>query len=73
MLAYDLNGYKDILGIWLSESESKHFWMSVFDEVKSRGVEDIFILSMDGVSLRRRFKKYLYRCTNTKMYSSFNT
>lgn len=50
ILGYDLNGHKDILGIWLSESESKNYWMQIFDEIKTRGVEDIFFISMDGVS-----------------------
>lgn len=50
ILGYDIDGHKDILGIWLNESESKHSWMQVFDEIKSRGVEDIFFISMDGVS-----------------------
>lgn len=50
ILGYDLHGKKDILGIWLSESESKNYWMQIFDEIKARGVEDIFFISMDGVS-----------------------
>lgn len=41
---------KDILGIWLNETESKHNWMQIFDELKTRGVEDILFISMDGVS-----------------------
>lgn len=50
ILGYDVNGIKDILGIWLKESESKHNWMQIFDELKNRGVEDILFISMDGVS-----------------------
>lgn len=50
MLGYDIDGRKDILGLWLNETESKHSWMQIFDEIKSRGVEDIFFLSMDEVS-----------------------
>lgn len=50
ILGYDVNGHKDILGLWLNESESKHTWMQIFDEIKQRGVEDIFFISMDGVS-----------------------
>lgn len=50
MLGYDIDRKKDILGLWLNETESKHSWMQIFDEIKSRGVEDIFFLSMDGVS-----------------------
>ena len=50
ILGYDVNGNKDILGLWLNESESKHTWMQIFDELKNRGVEDILFISMDGVS-----------------------
>ena len=50
VLAYTVNGRKDILGLWIGDTESKHFWMQVFDELKSRGVEDLGFLSIDGVS-----------------------
>lgn len=50
ILGYDLNGNKEILGLWLSESESKNYWMQIFDELKARGIEDVFFISMDGVS-----------------------
>lgn len=50
ILAYDVNGIKDILGLWIQETESKHSWMQIFDEIKSRGVEEIGFISMDGVS-----------------------
>lgn len=50
ILGYDLDGQKDILGLWLNESESKHIWMQIFDELKTRGVEDILFICMDGVS-----------------------
>ena len=50
ILGYDIDGEKDILGLWLNESESKHTWMQIFDELKTRGVEDVLFISMDGVS-----------------------
>ena len=50
ILGYDIEGQKDILGLWLNESESKHTWMQIFDELKARGVEDVLFISMDGVS-----------------------
>lgn len=50
ILGYDIYGKKDILGLWMNETESKHVWMQIFDELKNRGVEDILVLSMDGVS-----------------------
>ncbi|WP_026905762.1 IS256 family transposase [Paucisalibacillus globulus] len=50
ILGYTMQGKKDVLGLWLNETESKHKWMQIFDEIKARGVEDIFFISMDGVS-----------------------
>lgn len=50
ILGYDLEGHKEILGLWMDATESKNYWMQVFDEIKARGVEDIFFISMDGVS-----------------------
>ena len=50
ILGYDLTGQKEILGLWLNPTESKNYWMQVFDEIKARGVEDVFFISMDGVS-----------------------
>lgn len=50
ILGYDVNGVKDILGLWIGETEGKHYWMQIFDEIKSRGVEDVLFISMDGVS-----------------------
>ena len=48
ILGYDLDGQKDILGLWLNESESKHTWMQIFDELKTRGVEDVLFICIDG-------------------------
>ena len=50
ILGYDVNGVKDILGLWIGEAEGKHYWMQIFDEIKARGVEDVLFISMDGVS-----------------------
>ena len=50
ILGYDVNGVKDILGVWIGETEGKHYWMQIFDEIKARGVEDVLFIRMDGVS-----------------------
>lgn len=50
ILGYDADGKKDILGLWIGETEGKHYWMQIFDEIKCRGVEDVLFISMDGVS-----------------------
>ena len=49
ILAYDLSGKKDILGLWIDESESTSQWLKIFDEIKTRGVEDVLFISMDGL------------------------
>jgi transposase-like protein len=46
----DLDGKKDVLGIWLGASESSKYWLSVLNGLKSRGVSDILIASVDGLS-----------------------
>lgn len=50
VLGYDADGRKDVLGLWIGESEGKHYWMQIFDEIRARGVEDVLFISMDGVS-----------------------
>lgn len=51
ILGYDLNGRKDILGLWIGpdEYESTSYWLKIFDEIKVRGVEDVAFISMDGL------------------------
>lgn len=48
-LAVDLEGHKDLLGIWVGESEGANFWLNILTELKNRGVEDIFIACIDGL------------------------
>lgn len=48
-LGIDTNGKKDLLGLWIGESEGANFWLSVITELKNRGVEDIFIACIDGL------------------------
>ena len=50
VLGIDLDGYKDILGIWIGENESSKFWLNVLSDLKNRGVEDILIVCKDGLS-----------------------
>lgn len=45
----NLNGLKDVLGIWSSDNEGAKFWMQVVTELKNRGVQDIFIACVDGL------------------------
>jgi transposase-like protein len=48
-LGVNMEGHKDLLGIWVSENEGAKFWLSVLTELKSRGVQDILIACVDGL------------------------
>lgn len=48
-LGITIDGEKELLGLWLSESEGAKFWLSVFTDLKNRGVEDCFIACVDGL------------------------
>lgn len=45
-----LNGTKEVLGMWVGENESAKYWLSVLNEIKNRGVEDIMIVSVVGLT-----------------------
>jgi transposase-like protein len=49
ILGVRLDGKKEILGLYLSESEGANFWLSVLTDLQARGVEDILIASVDGL------------------------
>ena len=59
-LGIDKEGNKQSLGIWISENESAKFWLSVLTELKNRGVKDIIICCVDGLS---GFAEALRRCS----------
>jgi transposase-like protein len=48
-LGVNMDGHKDLLGLWMSENEGAKFWLSVLTELKSRGVQDILIACVDGL------------------------
>jgi transposase-like protein len=50
ILALDLEGQKEILGLYLSETEGANFWLSVLTDLQHRGVEDILIACVDGLT-----------------------
>ena len=48
-IGVDLDGHKDVLGIWIGEHESAKFWLTVLNELRNRGVQDILITSVDNL------------------------
>ena len=49
-IGIDLDGRKDVLGIWIGESETSKFWLSVLNELRNRGVQDILIVAVDNLN-----------------------
>lgn len=49
-LGINLEGRKECLGLWLSENESSKFWLGVLNDIHARGVKDILITSVDGLT-----------------------
>jgi len=49
-IGIDLDGNKDVLGMWIGENESAKFWLSVLNELRNRGVQDILITSVDNLT-----------------------
>ena len=49
-VGYTTSGYKQILGMWVEQTEGAKFWLSVMNDLKARGLEDILIAVVDGLS-----------------------
>jgi putative transposase len=49
-LGVNLAGQKELLGLWMTQNESSKFWLSVLTELQNRGVKDIFIACVDGLT-----------------------
>ena len=49
-IGIDLDGHKDVLGMWVGENESAKFWATVLNSLKNRGVKDIFIACTDNLT-----------------------
>lgn len=50
MLGITIEGKKEILGIWIGENETSKYWLTLLNELKNRGVDDVLIFAIDGLS-----------------------
>lgn len=48
-LGVNMDGHKELLGIWIAKTEGAKFWLGVITELKTRGIKDIFIACVDGL------------------------
>ena len=49
VLGISMDGRKDILGVWIGENESNKFWLNVLNDLKSRGIKDVYLFCTDGL------------------------
>lgn len=49
-IGIDMDGHKDVLGMYVGQNESAKFWLSILNGIKNRGVEDILIACVDGLT-----------------------
>lgn len=77
VLGVNLDGFKDVLGIWIGESESSKFWLGVLNDMKNRGLKDVLIFSVDGLNglkeaiLAAYPKAEIQRCIIHQLRNSF--
>ena len=49
-LAVNMEGHKELLGLWIDQSEGAKFWLRILNELKNRGLQDVLIAAVDGLS-----------------------
>src|SRR5438128_5535361 len=67
VLAVNLNGQKELLGMWLAQTEGAKFWLSVLTELQNRGLKDIFIACVDGLTSLPEAIETLYPRTRVQL------
>jgi transposase-like protein len=67
VLGINQYGQKEVLGIWVSESEGSKFWMHVLNDLKNRGVDDILIACVDGLKGFPEAIKAIYPHTDVQV------
>ncbi|WP_278382463.1 IS256 family transposase [Clostridium tyrobutyricum] len=50
VLGVNMDGEKEVLGIWIGANESSKFWLSVLNDLRNRGVEDVLVFCVDGLN-----------------------
>ena len=76
VLGIRMDGHKDILGVWIGENESAKFWLSVMNDLKNRGIRDVYVFCVDGLAGFREAigaafpKSQLQRCIVHQIRSS---
>jgi transposase-like protein len=66
-LGVNFDGQKEVLGLWIAETEGAKFWMGILTELRNRGLHDIFIACMDGLTGFPEAVRAVYPDTNIQL------
>ncbi|MDQ1005664.1 hypothetical protein QFZ82_000148 [Streptomyces sp. V4I23] len=58
VIGVDVDGIKNVLGIWLQDAEGSKFWLNVLTQLRNRGLKDALIVSCDGLDRTARGDQY---------------
>lgn len=67
-LGIDLDGKKDVLGIWIGEAEGAKFWLKVCTELQNRGIKDVLIACIDGLKGLPEAIKVVFPSADVQLY-----
>ena len=67
IIGVNQDGYKEVLGMWIAETESASFWLSALNDLKSRGVEDVLIACTDNLAGIKQAIKAIFPATITQL------
>ena len=71
VLGVNMDGDKELLGMWISPNEGAKFWLSVLTEIHNRWVKDILMASVDGLTGFPNSIKTMFPKTQVQLYSKF--
>jgi putative transposase len=67
IIGVNQDGYKEVLGMWISETESASFWLNALNDLKARGVEDVLIACTDNLAGIKQAIKAIFPVTVTQL------
>ena len=67
IIGVNRDGFKEVLGMWISETESASFWLSALNDIKARGVEDVLIACTDNLAGIKQAIKAIFPATITQL------
>ena len=71
VIGINLDGKKEVLGIWIGANESSKFWLSVLNDLKNRGVQNVLIFCVDGLNGFKEAIGYTFQFAKMQIYWYF--